>query len=146
MPTLTVNIAYDAPGSAVTTDPDQVVRVQALTDVVQDVGGVTYTIEPWPIELELVDGQGSVVLDAGYYWVHRYGESKLVNLVTDARLDQLASIDPATLDTEAPLTPAWQAELALRPILVRLTQAEYDALTPAEQTDPLKLYVIPAIA
>lgn len=145
MPTLTVNIAFDAPGSGVTTDPGQLVRVQALNDVVQTVEGVTYEVEPFPLDLILVDGQGSIVLDAGYYWVHRFGESKLVHLIIDKRLDELASIDPSTLDPEDVPEAAWWAEIETRPILLRLTQAEYDALTPTEQADPLVLYVIPAI-
>ena len=131
MPTLTVNLALDAPGSGAELDDDTVITVQALNDVVRTVDTVTYTIEPWLAE--------------GYYWVHHPWGSKLVHLTADAALHELAAIDPATLDAEAPLTPAWEEALALRPILIRLTQAEYDALTPAEQADPLKLYVIPAI-
>jgi hypothetical protein len=135
MPTLTVDIAYDPPGDTVTDDPEGIVTVQRVVDG---------TPEPFPQSFTLVAGVGSIVLDAGFYWVHRFGGSKLVELTADARLDQLPALDPLTLTAEAPDTPAWQAALALRPILVRLSQAEYDALTPAEQADPLRLYVIPA--
>ena len=145
MPTLTVNLALDAPGSGAELDDDTVITVQALNDVVRTVDTVTYTIEPWPLTLPLVAGVGTIELAEGYYWVHHPWGSKLVHLTADAGLHELAAIDPATLDAEAPLTPAWEEALALRPILIRLTQAEYDALTPAEQADPLKLYVIPAI-
>lgn len=145
MPILTVNLAYDEPGAGVSPDPGQTLYVQALSDVTEVDGGVTYIVDPAKIALPLVDGVGSVDLEVGYYWVHRWGDSKLVHLVADARLDELASLDPASLDPGANPEPAWWEALELRPILERKTQAEYDALTPAEQADPLKLYVIPAI-
>lgn len=136
MPVLTVDISHDVPDSGLSTDPEQIVTVQRVIDGAPD---------PYPESFTLSAGIGTITLDAGYWWVHRFGGSKLVQLTADARLDELAALDPTTLEAEAPQTPAWEAALALRPVLVRLTQAEYDALTPAEQTDPLKLYVIPAI-
>lgn len=144
MPTLTVNLAYDEPGAGVSPDPGQTLYVQAISDVVETESGVTYIVDPSRMPLTLVDGQGSIELEAGYFWVHRWGESKLVHLTADARLDELPAIDPATLDPTAEPEAAWWEALELRPILIRLTQAEYDALTPEEQEDPLKLYVIPA--
>jgi hypothetical protein len=133
MPTLSIDIAQDPPGSDASTDPAQIVTAQLFGD--------TYPLE----SIELEAGLGAFVLDAGYWWVHRFGESKLVHFTIDARLDELASIDPTTLDPEDEPEAAWEEALLLRPILTRLTQAEYDALTPTEQADPLVLYVIPVI-
>jgi hypothetical protein len=137
MPTLTVDIAFDPPGDTVTDDPEGIVTVQSVTNGQPD---------PWPTTFTLAAGVGSIVLAEGYYWVHRFGGSKLVHLTADARLDELEALNPETVvpGVEPPPASAWREALELRPILVRLTQAEYDALTPAEQADPLRLYVIPA--
>ena len=137
MPSLTIDTAYDEPGSGVSTDPEGWVGIQEV---------INGTPEAFPAEHHLSAGVLTVELTPGYYWVHRYGYSKLVYFTVDARLDQLPPINPETLEPGVEPEPvsAWHAELALRPILTRLTQAEYDALDPEEQADPLKLYVIPA--
>jgi hypothetical protein len=97
MPILTINTANDAPDSNASQDPAQIVTAQLYG-------------EPYPLQsTELVDGVGTLTLDTGHYWVHRFGESKLVHLTIDADLSELDNLDPDSLDPTAPLTPAWEA-------------------------------------
>jgi hypothetical protein len=61
-------------------------------------------------------------------------------------IGDLPIIDPLTLAPGQEPDPAWWAALDQRPIFVRLTQEEYDALTPEQKNDPSVFYVIPALA
>lgn len=109
MPLLTVNLANDALGGGVT-PANTVVTVRRLNEVTRTVDGVTYLVSPTELTLALVAGRGSFDLEAGFYWVHRRGgPSVLVHLDRDARLDELAPLDPATLEPTEPATvAAWE--------------------------------------
>jgi hypothetical protein len=97
MPVLTIDISHDAPTSNASTDPEQLVTAQLFG-------------EPYPLQtVELSAGVGTLTLPVGDYWVHRFGESKLVHLGTDARLDELANLDPDTLDPTVEPEAAWDA-------------------------------------
>lgn len=97
MPTLHVDIAHDAPTSNASRDPAQIVTAQLFG-------------EPAPLaSIDLDGGVGDFLLAVGYYWIHRFGESKLVHLTADADLDALPNLDPATLDPAAEPAAAWDA-------------------------------------
>lgn len=55
----------------------------------------------------------------------------------------LPQIDPTTLTVTTTPEPAWWAQLEMRPIIIRLTQAEYDALPLEQKMDPRILYLVP---
>jgi hypothetical protein len=101
MPVLTINLALDALGGGVTAPANPKVTARRITEVVRAVDGVTYIVSPIDIPLELTAGRGSFTLAPGYYWVDRKGgPSRLVLLDHDARLDQLASLSPETLESD----------------------------------------------
>lgn len=120
-------------GPTVTFPDDLVVRIEDGTPARE------LDLEPttgdwcWRLDLDSFDPSHQVVR---YVVVPASGPVDWADLV---------DIDPESYTPEAEPELGWWVELEKRPILVRLTQAEYDALTPVEQADPLKLYVIPAI-
>lgn len=60
-------------------------------------------------------------------------------------IGSLPVVDPGTETVDGEPQAAWWIALEQRPIIVRLTQAEYNNLTPEQQNDPHILYLIPAI-
>lgn len=128
MPTLTVNLALDALGGGVTPSRARV-AVQRLDEVTRTVDGVTYIVSPVELVLSLAAGRGAFTLDAGYYWAHRSGgPSKLIHLDRDARLDELAALDPATLDPADPATVAAWADRATREEVAAAAELAADAI------------------
>lgn len=57
----------------------------------------------------------------------------------------LPIVEGSTLDSTEEPEPLWWAALEQRPVIVRLTQEEYDALSTEQKNDPGIFYVIPAL-
>lgn len=60
-------------------------------------------------------------------------------------IGDLPIIDPRSLEPVDVPEDMWWVQLEQRPVIVRLTQGEYDALTPEQKLDPNIFYVIPVL-